>query len=88
LPEADGVDEVGALVLDVAGAGLVSVELPQAASDSTVAPVTARNAARESREVERVAGIGVLSVVGHRERTDSVNGFTINGAAECTLSPD
>jgi hypothetical protein len=88
LPDADGVDEVGALLLDVAGAGLVSVELPQAASNSAVAPVTASNATWDSRAVERVAGIGVLSVVGRGERTDSVNGFTINGAAECRLSPD
>jgi hypothetical protein len=75
LPDADGVDEVGALLLGVAGAGSVSVELPHAATDSAVAPVTASNATRDSRKVERVAGIGVLSVVGRRKQTDSVNGL-------------
>jgi hypothetical protein len=37
--------------------------------------VTASNATRDSRKVERVAGIGVLSVVGRRKQTDSVNGL-------------
>ncbi len=75
LPDADGVEEVGALPVDVAGAGLVSLELPHAARDSAVAPVTASNATRDSREVERVADIGVLSVVDCREQIDSGNGF-------------
>jgi hypothetical protein len=44
-----------------------------AATDSAVAPVTASSATRDSRVVEKVAGIGVLSVVGRNQRTGSGN---------------
>jgi hypothetical protein len=77
LPDADGVEDVGALalLLGLAGAGLVSLEFPHAARDRAVAPVTASNATRDIRAVERVAGIGVLSIVGRNAQADSGNGF-------------
>jgi hypothetical protein len=75
LPDADGVDEEGALLLGVAGAGLVSLEFPHAARDSAVALVTASSATRDSRVVDRVGGIAVLSMVGRDAQADSGNGF-------------
>jgi hypothetical protein len=77
LPDADGVEEVGAaaLLVGFAEVGFAWLEPPQAATDSAVAPVTARSATRDSRVVERMAGIGVLSVIGRRQRTGAGNGF-------------
>jgi hypothetical protein len=72
---ADGVDEeVGAELVGLAEFGLASFELPHAARDSAVAPVTARMAKRGSR-LEMVAGIEVPSIVGRGVQTDSGNGF-------------
>jgi hypothetical protein len=42
------------------------LDAPHAAMDSAVAPVTASSATRDSRVVEKVAGIGVLSIVGRK----------------------
>jgi hypothetical protein len=74
LPDADGGEEVGAaLLVGFADVGLASLELPQAATDSAVAPLTARSAMRDRRMVGAMARIGVLSVVGRSERTGSGN---------------
>jgi hypothetical protein len=49
------------------------LEAPHAAMDIAVAPVTASSATRDSRVVEKVAGIGVLSIVGRNQQTGSGN---------------
>jgi hypothetical protein len=84
---AGGVEEVGALalLLGVAGAGLVSLDCPHAARDSAVAPVTASSATRDSRGVDRVAGIGVLSVVGAVSGPTLTTAFTFGVADKCRL---
>jgi hypothetical protein len=75
-PFADGDDdEVGPELVGPAEFGLASLELPHAARDSAVAPVTANIAKRDNRAVEMVAGIGVLSIVGRSAQTDYGNAF-------------
>jgi hypothetical protein len=75
LADADGDDDVGAELVGFAEVGLALFDVPQAATDSAVAPVTARIAKRDSRAVGKVASIEVLSIVGRGERTDSGIGF-------------
>jgi hypothetical protein len=69
LADADGDDEDGAELVGFAEVGLALLDAPHAAMDSAVAPVTASSATRDSRVVEKVAGIGVLSIVGRNQRT-------------------
>jgi hypothetical protein len=73
--EGDGADEVGLEFVGLAALGLALFDAPHAATDNAVAPVTATIAKRVSREVGRVAGIGVLSVVCCGEQADYGNGF-------------
>jgi hypothetical protein len=75
-PFADGDDvEVGAEPVGLAEFGLASFELPHAARDSAVAPVTAKIAKRDNRVGGIVAGIEVLSILGRSVQTHSGNGF-------------
>ena len=80
LPLADGDgddDEEGAEPVGFAEVGFALLEAlleaPHAAMDIAVAPVTASSATRDSRVVEKVAGIVVLSIVGRNQQTDSGN---------------
>jgi hypothetical protein len=78
LPLADGdgdddEDEEGAELVGFVEVGFASLEAPHAAMDIAVAPVTASSATRDSRVVEKVAGIGVLSIVGRNQQTGSGN---------------
>jgi hypothetical protein len=71
--DADGDCEEGAGLVGFAEVGLALLDAPHAATDSAVAPVTASSATRDSRVVEKVAGIGVLSIVGREQQTGSDN---------------
>jgi predicted secreted protein len=86
---ADGVDEeVRAELVGLAEFGLASFEPPHAARDNAVAPVTARMAKRDSRAVETVAGIEVLSIVGRGADPTLATVFTMGAAAGCRLVAD
>ena len=71
--DADGGDddEEGAELVEFVEVGFALLDAPHAATDSAVAPVTASSATRDSRVVEKVAGIGVLSIVGRNQQTGS-----------------
>src|SRR5271156_3323401 len=69
LADADGDDAEGAELVGFTEVGFALLDAPQAATDSAVAPVTASSATRDSRVVEKVAGIEVLSIVGRSQRT-------------------
>jgi hypothetical protein len=87
LADADGEDdEEGAGLVGFAEVGLALLDAPHAATDSAVAPVTASSATRDSRVLEKVAGIGVLSIVVRSAALATI--FTIGGAAERRLVPD
>jgi hypothetical protein len=88
LADADGDcdDAEGPGLVGFAEVGLALLDAPHAATDSAVAPVTANSATRDSRAVEIVAGIGVLSIVVRSAALATI--FTIGGAAERRLVPD
>ena len=69
LAVADGDDEVGAELVGFAEVGPALLDVPHAATDSAVAPVTASSATRDSRVAENVAGIGILSIADRTQRT-------------------
>jgi hypothetical protein len=73
--DADGDDDVGLEVVGLAAVGFVLFDVPHAARDSAVAPVTARIVNRVSRAVGKVAGIEVLSIVGCGVQTGCGNRF-------------
>ncbi len=68
--------------------GFGIVDAPHAATDSAAAPVTASSTTRDRRVVEKVAGIGVLSIVGRNQQSGSGNVLHTGGAAERRLAPD
>ena len=73
LADADGDDDEGAVLVGFADVGFAGLDPPHAATDRAVAPVTASSATRDSREVEKVAGIVVLSIVGCNTQTGCGN---------------
>ena len=73
LADADGDDAEGAELVGFTEVGFALLDAPQAATDSAVAPVTASSATRDSRVVEKVAGMGVLSLVGCNQQTGCGN---------------
>jgi len=74
LADADGDDdEEGAELVGFVEVGFAWLDAPHAATDSALAPVTASSATRDSRVVEKVAGIGVLSIVGRNQQSGSGN---------------
>jgi len=72
--DGDGDDDVGLAFVGLAAVGLALFDVPHAATDSAVAPVTAKIAKRVSREVGKVVGVEVLSIVGCGEQTGYGNG--------------
>jgi hypothetical protein len=74
LADADGDDDgEGAELVGFVEVGFASLDAPHAATDSAVAPVTASSATRDSRVVEKVADIGVLSIVGRNQQSGAGN---------------
>jgi hypothetical protein len=73
--DADGGDDddEGVELVGFVEVGFAWLDAPHAATDSAVAPVTASSATRDNRVVEKVAGIGVLSIVGRNQQTGSGN---------------
>ena len=85
--DADGDDEEEAELVGFAEVGFAVLDAPHAATDSAVAPVTAKSATRDSRVVVKVADI-VLSIVGRAAQASQATFLTIGGAAECRPAPD
>ena len=88
LADADGDDEEEAELVGFAEVGFAVLDAPHAATDSAVAPVTAKSATRDSRVVVNVADITSFPIDGCAAQASQATFLTIGGAAESKPAPD